>query len=863
MPRSGQIIPVYKHPHEEVYINDNSQYTDETADNMGLTFLNVFASSKGVDRQLKYFNNFSKWVTEYGLPNYRKYGQAGYNAYVALSTGLANSYSMRVTADDATFANLVLVMYYKAENGKFKVKFKTFTKENLRNIDDLDAYLTSLEITQPDEEGYKALPVCKFWSRGRGTYGNDYRIRISHDKNSDKDNGYKNYLFELLSTSEGFSTLESYSGSFYIDAIDPNSNLTMYMNDIIDDENGKGSSRFNAEVMYDNIEKIFEVYKDVYEANGYVPPQIEEVAKLPATSLPSTTTRFILTDAVDMKEAKSVWKYDGDLGTYTQDDHTTMLEVDSDPLIKPEGFQSETHKYWINSANNHVFTFDSTKEVTDPKNSFVKLENDAEVKDNFAGIVSPQEDHIYKITSTDQPEKPNGYYIYKGSEYTKIEAYEDTKDAPVSTGFANVKYVYKITSTYKVLEGSSLSTVSDVKEVATLPDTEIYEEGVVYKLTEADGLKPMGSYWIYDDEASDYIEWEEEDTTNPEPLLLTMETFDIFGYNRFTGEDDKFFEYDGGKEAIEIMNIEGVGMDSGSDGALGDDVDEASREEALEAAYLKAFGGEYDKAILSKRRAPVTMILDANYSYNVKTAIVSLTLNRTDCVCHLDTGLIQNVDDLITYGTRMNTFADWHVSKDPGMFKTVDSVTGKIIPVTMTLWLAQKYPSHFNTYGNHTPMAGETYGTLSGYEKNSIKPVIDADDSDIKEELYDKYHMNYIEALDESTFIRGTQSTSQEISSDLSEENNVLVLLEVKRKIERLAAANRYNWADADEVRLFKESCEAVFSTYVGTKCKELTVDVDYTDWEKLRYIVHVYIGITFRTFQKRAIIEIDVNKRV
>ena len=113
MPRSGQIIPSWLHPHEAVYINDNTRYEDIAFQNDGPTFLNVFASREGVDNKLKPFNSVVNWVNEYGLPNYRRYGQPAYNAYVALSTGLANSQSMRVMPADATHANVVVVCKYQ------------------------------------------------------------------------------------------------------------------------------------------------------------------------------------------------------------------------------------------------------------------------------------------------------------------------------------------------------------------------------------------------------------------------------------------------------------------------------------------------------------------------------------------------------------------------------------------------------------------------------------------------------------------------------------------------------------------------------------------------------------------------------
>ena len=341
---------------------------------------------------------------------------------------------------------------------------------------------------------------------------------------------------------------------------------------------------------------------------------------------------------------------------------------------------------------------------------------------------------------------------------------------------------------------------------------------------------------------------------------------------------DEYFEYDGGTEAIEILSIEGIAMEAGHDGSFSKNgtilqtvdedgnqivVTDATREAALEQAYLLAFQGGFDKTIMSKRRAPVDLMLDANYPVSVKKAMVALALNRYDAACHLDTNLINNVDDLETFYTQsLSGLNERIVSFDAHMFRTTDPITGKIIPVTITLWLASKYPQHFSVYGNHTPMAGEEYGLLYGFQKNSIRPIIDADDEDIKELLYDKLHMNYVECIAENRFMRGTQETSQNFWSDLSEENNMLVLLEIKRKIERLAASHRYHWSDPDDLRLFKEDCKEIFSSYQGTKCRTLDIEVSANAWETTRYITHIYLAVVFRTFQKRAIIEIDVNPR-
>lgn len=840
MPRSGQIIPEYLHPHEATYINDNTRYEDYVSGESGVRFLNVFASSKGRDNQLLSFTSITDWVNEYGLPDYRRYGQPGYNAYVALSTGLASSQSMRVMPPDASYANMVLVAKYQVLDGKLKMKFETKTVTGILNSDDLQAYVDRMEDSEPDEEGYQTLPIMSFWSRGRGVYGNDYRVRISRDKGADKENDYVNYVFELLTMENGsLEVLESYNVSMYLDALDPNSNFTLFVNDIIDDEENKGSSRFNTSVIYDNLVKVFEAYQEAFEAATTV--TVEEVTALPPTTLPDENVVYVCEG-----EAKV---FDPELGTFKSFESGAMVvEATVAPVIL--GVEEPVSQpYYIVETNNtnKVWKYESDA-MTAQAGAYHSV---ADISSE-SGLV--ENDFYYdEATST--------YYIAGASDSkTTIQAVATTATCAEGAMVADTGIMYDVAGVFYTFSGTELNTVSNVSEVAELPSTEIAKENVAYKLTAEDGDKAVGTTWLYDFTEEEWVAFDPE--ADKVEMPYTMETWDIFGYNKFTTENDPYFEFEGGTEAIAIMSIEGVPLNSGSDGSFADDVDEATREEALEAAYLAAFQGEYDKTISSKRRAPVDIILDANYSTTIKRAMVALAVNRNDCVVHLDTNLINNVEDLDTWYTQISDLNQYQVSYDAHMFKTSDPITGKIIPVTITLWLAQKYPTHYNVYGNQTPLAGEEYGVLSGYQRNSILPIIDADDLEVKEHLYADLHINYVECLEENVFIRGTQQTSQNYWSDLSEENNVLVLYEIKRKIERLATSNRYKWAEPDNLRLFQEACEEVFSSYAGTKCRSLSIRVDMNDWEETRYIVHIYLEVVFRTFQKRAIIEIDVNPR-
>lgn len=345
---------------------------------------------------------------------------------------------------------------------------------------------------------------------------------------------------------------------------------------------------------------------------------------------------------------------------------------------------------------------------------------------------------------------------------------------------------------------------------------------------------------------------------------LTEETIDfIFGKAADgTVVDGLVIESD--NKTIALDAPEGVPFSAGGDGAftynpatLGD------RETAIDKAYKAAFRGDLDSAILSKRRTPAEVILDAGYSEEVKRELIALINKRYDAYGYIDAGIINTLTDAITWGESMLGLGDRIFSKEFQHFKIRDPFSGKNIPVTITFFYARMLPNHLKTYGPHVPFVGETYATLTGAINGSLKPVVDADDLDTKEKLYN-LRLNYFQSLSENTFVRGTQTTSQNKWSDLSEEHNMRVLLEMKRKLEDMCASLIYNFAEAEDRKRFTEDANRLFANgYVGIKVRSAEVKFEMSPFEEERSILHCYLAVVFRTIAKRVIVEIDINKRV
>lgn len=346
-----------------------------------------------------------------------------------------------------------------------------------------------------------------------------------------------------------------------------------------------------------------------------------------------------------------------------------------------------------------------------------------------------------------------------------------------------------------------------------------------------------------------------------EDTAPTLKMFDpIFGINNDKTKQPKLTIVTEGEDVITLDRLDGVPLTGGTDGSL-EDPKEKDLEDVIEDLYIKAFSGQLDKAILSSRRIPVKFILDANYPLNVKKQIVQLGLKRYDAIIHLDAGLITTHDEALLFGEETYDLNYRIVSKSYQHYEIRDPFTGKRTPVTMTYDLATNLAKHIELYGLSTPYTGETYATLKGAIKGSLVPVLDEFDEDLKEQLYD-LKLNYYEAVAENVYARATQQTAQEDQSDLSEESNMLVVLEIKDIAEKETIARRYNFAEPSDRQLFTEVLNERIKP-IKDIVRSVEVLYDMSSDEEAKSIIHCYIDVTFKSLAKSSIVEINVNKRV
>lgn len=310
-------------------------------------------------------------------------------------------------------------------------------------------------------------------------------------------------------------------------------------------------------------------------------------------------------------------------------------------------------------------------------------------------------------------------------------------------------------------------------------------------------------------------------------------------------------------------------LSGGDDGAFTYKPDAASlaaRKTALDKAYLDAYNGTTDVSIKSKRKFPTNIILDAAFDPSVKKAIAALTKSRGDCVCILDmeNGLTTKTSpfDYLSNNQLIEFTEDRTIMFDAYSGKVKDPVSKKLITVTSTYGLASSYPILFQKYeGKHIPLAGNNYGKLSTYIDGTVYPIYDEDiDADIMDQLVDN-NINYAKVSPKGEIVRAIQNTRQDKLSNLSEANNVFILLDIKRDCEALCAGYEYMFSEESDIARFNADAKVLLSKYEAAQVRSIGASFSKNTWEAERGILHMYVEFVHKDLVKTSIIEIDVNR--
>lgn len=401
---------------------------------------------------------------------------------------------------------------------------------------------------------------------------------------------------------------------------------------------------------------------------------------------------------------------------------------------------------------------------------------------------------------------------------------------------------------YFTKEYNAESPVSDTIRVYKNSDSSYYTQSGAY--FGADGVADASQNITVEDLASKISDGTVTEETIPNP-------------------DYNADEWTKTSNVITINNIVGNELSNGDDGSF-------PNEDAVDQMYIRAFSGSLDKLILSSRRIPSESLFDADFSMPVKAALAKLALFRNDAILYLDTNLIDSLSEsdinllekdfsvIDELEESFDVFANYLISYNLHHYRVKETTTGKRIPVTITYYIASNLPTHFRVNGYHVPFTNG-YARLNGHIKNSLEPSIEVHENELKEILYNS-RFNYFEAVGENIFERATQSTSyisnESKTSDLIEENNVITMMILKRKIENDVRELTYGFTSETERSEFRDYIKEKYRGMVGKQLYSFDVKFEQSKFEFDRQIVHLYLAIQFRRLSKQIIVEIDVNKQ-
>lgn len=362
----------------------------------------------------------------------------------------------------------------------------------------------------------------------------------------------------------------------------------------------------------------------------------------------------------------------------------------------------------------------------------------------------------------------------------------------------------------------------------------------------------------------------------------SVDSFDFFGsIDKITKEAIPLYTIDTDVSTdatvVSPYGVDGspdIFLSGGDDGKLAENYDFSAevdsegnpitRQDVLNALYVKAYGEKIDPMIVSKNKFPTTFIPDCNFPQEVKMLIHALNEKRTDSIALFDAGTLINTHQSVfdTCKAYFNNCVSRDESVDAYCGKVRDPYNKKLVTVTSVYALCLMYASQFRVVsGKHVPLADNAYGHLYDvFIQNTIYPVFDEDiHTDMMNELIDE-RINFARMDATMSVKRATQTTRQVQKSVLSELNCALILKDVKRAMEKMCATHRYNFADADDIVRFNKDAEYVTNRF-SNQVTSITAYFDQNDYEASMNYIHLYVTIVNKNIVKTTIIEIDVNR--
>jgi hypothetical protein len=809
---SVQIIPYYAHPHTHVVINDKTQYDETVAvaqdpDNLPFATCVVTGADSGIDNTFVRLNSKKTKQALFGKGNFPKYGQASLQADV-LFNGSTNVWLCRVLPDNATYANMIVLVHYRLgkilddlnqETGKVRmeVKFslayasKPKLTDGAKTDFDIEEYARSLASETVDPlTGYMTVPLYYVRSTGRGQYGNVYSMAMSRDNDAEKEYSLKMYKFNLLSNSVTTKLTNVFSGSLFQNI---RYDMSTLVSDVID-QFPTGSAPVKIVPFEDSFATLYNFYKEKIVATN--------AAYLAGSN--ATTA-----DLTELSVANAI----------IEDTFDPMFGMILNTRI------GEKIPYYRNYTvtSNGLWT---TPDLTIPNTlGSAKPLNTADWNTAYVGakvlvVADPLNDGHRWIYTVMHIDAANGNIVYDEGVESAIDA--DQYDGVDLTRPVGHMFSGGHDGDFQEITVNGKTRPPSAAEMKILLSREFVKAFRGEKDRKILSPARVNLDFMYD---ANY------NMTSDEGISIDTSSVPLFNGSTILTDKDA--------QQLAILGTSTMAIDF-------------SDLNVKKAMYdLNEFRNCNGMTINLEQGAGCSLYLDCNL-----TGLKNIGINY----------------ELVDIINMMEEFDGRATSIDLGYYEIYDPVSRKRIKVTTTYFIAQYLIPHIMSKGLNKPFVSthaqlsalqrDNSLVVSGNMiRDSFRPDIDLIDWDVKELLY-KSRINYYLTTDEGRVVqRAVQNTRQREASALLEENNVRVLNMLKKGLEKACRGYSYEWNEPEVRKGYTEAQTEVYRPWIGTMVKDLRIEFQANEFEQERMIMHCYAEVEFRDITKRIILEINIQR--
>lgn len=349
----------------------------------------------------------------------------------------------------------------------------------------------------------------------------------------------------------------------------------------------------------------------------------------------------------------------------------------------------------------------------------------------------------------------------------------------------------------------------------------------------------------------------------------TMKTFDpIFGLlmNGEINELIQVVDNSDDEDYVNLFSVSGFELENGSDGDVTTTFNKEDVEQERTNLLISAFNNEIDKRLRSAHAIPADCCLDANFPDSVKRAMADFAAKREySCMTYIDSGLLTTTSETIAWARDFRDIFAFNLVKESGCYSFRDAnYTGKIIPVTVTHYIAKALPRHIAKYSYTEPFARGNAVLTKGtdFVSGTFLPNIIPDMYDEKEELAN-YCVNYYETTSFGVVQRATGITTCQTNSDRALEFNEYILHQIVDLAYKIMDSNLYKIGEPEDRLRYQERAEKEILYRFEKYIRSISVAFVMTSKDEQRRRMQLVVSVVFKTVITNGLVKIILNPRV